>query len=79
VPVRRRLRHRVHADHAAGAGAVLDDHRLAAQVRRQRGREQARRRVHRAAGREGDDEAHRPVGEAQLLRRGAARAGQSRR
>jgi hypothetical protein len=59
VSVRRGARHRLHADHPAAAGPVLDHHGLV-EVPRQRLGEQARGEVHAAAGRKGHDKADRP-------------------
>ena len=58
VAVGRRLRHRVDADHAARAGAVLHHHRLAELVAHAR-RDRAQDEVRAAARREADDEADR--------------------
>ena len=73
VPVRRRLGDGVHADVAAGAGAVVDDQRLA-EPGLHAGREDAADDVAAAARREGDDEADRAAGEGGL----GARAGRPR-
>ena len=58
VAVRRRLRDELRADAAAGAGAVLDDERLA-ELRAHAVGENPRDAVDAAAGRERNDDAHR--------------------
>jgi len=63
---RGRLRDRIQAERAAGAGLVLDDHRLP-QILRQFGCQDARAQVDIAAGRERNDQPDR------LARRGALR------
>ena len=61
VAVGRRFRDRVGGERAAGAGAVLDDHRLAELVG-ELAAEQPRQHVDRAAGRERHDQPDRAVG-----------------
>ena len=61
VAVGRGLGRAVDAEHAADAGDVLDDHRLA-ELGRHALRERAAEDVGRAAGGEADDQLHRLVG-----------------
>ncbi len=63
VAIGRALGHQVAADRAAGAAAVVDHHRLA-EPARQGGRDDARHRVDRAAGRVGHDQPDRAAGPA---------------
>ena len=58
VAVGRLPGHHLGGDRAVGAGPVLDHHRLT-ELLRERGADDARRRIGRAAGREADDEADR--------------------
>jgi hypothetical protein len=68
VAVGRGRGHRLAGDHAAGAGLVVDDHRLAQGARHVLAHG-ARRDVGRAAGRVGHDDADRLGGKARRLRR----------
>ena len=79
MAVGRRLGHDLVADHAAGAGLVLDDDRLAQHLL-QPGRDQPGRRVGAAASRIGHDQPHRlggiglRTGKARRQRQGCRRA-----
>ncbi len=61
VAVRRRLGHELRTDHAAGAGAIFDHHRLAERFGQAVG-DDAHDDIRRAAGRVGHDDPHGPVG-----------------
>jgi hypothetical protein len=74
VAVRLGVHHRACREARAGAGSVLDHH-LPAKQRRHRLGEDARDRVDRAAGREPDHDARRPLGDG---RAGEARGGEQR-
>ena len=78
VAVRRRAGDRLGADQAAAAGAVLDEELLAEGLAELVG-EHAAEQVVGAAGRIGDDDAHRLVRPFGLRRRGRASQGQWRR
>ncbi|MEO6409478.1 MAG: hypothetical protein ABIO45_12095 [Burkholderiaceae bacterium] len=68
VAVRRRARHRGGGDGAGRAGPIFDDDRLAKPVREPEG-DLAQRSIGSAAGRQSQDDAHRPSGIGSLRRR----------
>jgi hypothetical protein len=63
VAVRRRFHHDIETEHAAGAGPVLDDHRLSETLLHLRG-DQARHDIHGIARWKGHDDLDRLVGQA---------------